>query len=59
MERGSYKKVLSGGGLIFDRGLEKFQKSQRGEGGGGAWQEMGGEKIEERCCDPQRIYDHT
>ena len=35
MERGSYKKVLSGGGLIFDRGLEKFQKSQ-GEGGGGA-----------------------
>ena len=47
MERRNYKKVLSGGGLIFDRGLEKFQKSQ---GGGGrltrnGWRKNRGEML--------------
>ena len=49
MERGSYKKVLSGGGLIFDRGLEKFQKSQGGGGGGrltrNGWRKNRGEML--------------
>ena len=44
-ERG-YKKTFAGGGLMFNRGLEMFQKRE-------ASQESGGEKIK-GGCDPQK-----
>ena len=45
-----YKNIFAGGELMFNKGLEMFQKR-------GAWQGRGGEKIE--GCVPHRNYSHN